>query len=427
MRLDGHRDFSTLVSVIRVEAKGTTRLLLKCVPTTTLPVQSRLVLQSRRDGGAHAATLVFQLQSKVDTRSPIKRIRTEGPLYELQQFDITVANPFPSDVDLQVSLLHEPAEPADPAAAAAAEEAAAAKRGGGRSRRKSSSGANEVTAERPKPPQIYPNSLAVDRPRFRLKQGGSDKLRGFFLPFTMGTHHLTLVFKDRELGEFVYEVVGEATLPAPLLEAKGTVPLEGPHSFNLSVPFVNSNLETAKKLFMDRHPLAKSKEQAAYIKDSPKPGSIDYAVSQTNSLITCPKQVTLTAGGDVPAASSSRATADGWSGGAQDRMGVVSEAGNSPPAAAAAAPLVPQGNVVPLAVKPIGPGVYPTRLLLTSDVDVRVVDLELMGQVLTQEYQLEFACPVRHQVTQEVPLVNASDQVGGGWVLVRKDVLTRLQ
>jgi propanediol utilization protein len=51
---------------------------------------------SRRDGGSHAATLVFQLVSKVDTRAPLKRVRVEGPLYELQQFEINVSNPFPS-------------------------------------------------------------------------------------------------------------------------------------------------------------------------------------------------------------------------------------------------------------------------------------------------------------------------------------------
>ena len=60
---------------------------------------------SRRDGGAHAATLVFQLESKVDTRSPLKRIRTEGPLYEMQQFEINVSNPFPSGERLVLIVL----------------------------------------------------------------------------------------------------------------------------------------------------------------------------------------------------------------------------------------------------------------------------------------------------------------------------------
>ena len=37
------------------------------------------------------------------------------------------------------------------------------------------------------------------------------------------------------------------------------------------------------------------------------------------------------------------------------------------------------GNSVELSLKPVGPGVYPTRLLLTSAVDVRVVDLVSSG------------------------------------------------
>lgn len=54
------------------------------------------MLMSRKDSGAHAATLVFLLQSKVNTRAPLKRVRTEGPLYELQQFEFQVTNPFPA-------------------------------------------------------------------------------------------------------------------------------------------------------------------------------------------------------------------------------------------------------------------------------------------------------------------------------------------
>ena len=34
----------------------------------------------------------------------------------------------------------------------------------------------------------------------------------------------------------------------------------------------------------------------------------------------------------------------------------------------------------------------------------------LSSQTLKQQFQLEFSCPVRHSITQEVPLVNTSDQ-----------------
>lgn len=59
--------------------------------------EGRLVLASRKDNGtAHAATLVFKLRSDVDSRVPMKKIKTEGPLYEFTDFDIRVTNPFPS-------------------------------------------------------------------------------------------------------------------------------------------------------------------------------------------------------------------------------------------------------------------------------------------------------------------------------------------
>ena len=51
---------------------------------------------SKREGGVHAATLVFQLACKVNTRAPLKRVRTEGPLYDMQMFEFTVTNPFPT-------------------------------------------------------------------------------------------------------------------------------------------------------------------------------------------------------------------------------------------------------------------------------------------------------------------------------------------
>lgn len=178
----------------------------------------------------------------------------------------------------------------------------------------------------------------------------------------MGTHHCTIVFKDQALGQFVYEIVADASLPSPQLEAKGVVPLEGPHTYNLSVPWVNANLEAAKKMFAERHPLAKDKVQSAYLKSTPAT-SIEYTLTQTNTLIACPRTLTLNASG--AADETSRKLANG----------------TSAKAASAAAAVAAGENSVALTLKPLGPGVYPSRLLLTSPTDVRIIDLELTSQV----------------------------------------------
>ena len=107
---------------------------------------------------------------------------------------------------------------------------------------------------------------------------------------------------------------------------------------------------------------------------------IEYALTQTNTLIACPKTLLLLASGGVDETASSRpddasppkkpaALA------AQSSSRKLTSPGMNGSDGASAA-----GNSISLTLKPIGPGVYPTRLLLTSPVDVRVIDLELTSQ-----------------------------------------------
>lgn len=44
-------------------------------------------------------------------------------------------------------------------------------------------------------------------------------------------------------GAFVYELVGDTTLPAPMMDTRGIVPLEGPHhTFDVFFPFANTQV-----------------------------------------------------------------------------------------------------------------------------------------------------------------------------------------
>ena len=70
----------------------------------------------------------------------------------------------------------------------------------------------------------------------------------------------------------------------------------------------------------------------------------------------------------------------------------------------------PTPNVLPLTLDPRGPGIYPVRVVLSSEQDIRVVDAEFTVAKLAQQAELEFECPARQQIVQEVPLVNSSDK-----------------
>lgn len=323
-RLEGHRDFSIESSSIRIEPKASAKLLIRCTPTNTLSQAARLVLMSKREGGVHAATLVFALQCKVNTRAPLKRVRTEGPLYDMQQFEFTVTNPFPAgESALDRAQLAKQTQCVGWLAACLTNElqrhclsvfwlrvscASPMQTGTLRSRSCTSRrsrcprrrrtrrlprmprGTRAPTGERAarapalvsrltspppnhcahhlhvtpstpvpvphtpaSPPatsaptarpasrprlslpadatlghedpasklgRVWPDAFGLDRNRLRLKQNASERIKGFFLPFSMTTAYCTVLFRDKDQGEFCYELVGEPGLPAPIMEVK---------------------------------------------------------------------------------------------------------------------------------------------------------------------------------------------------------------
>lgn len=64
---------------------------------------------------------------------------------------------------------------------------------------------------------------------------------------------------------------------------------------------------------------------------------------------------------------------------------------------------------VTLEVLPIGTGLYPDRLVLTSPCDLRILDIEISARKLGHTYALTFDAQARESVTQEIPLINNSD------------------
>lgn len=59
-------------------------------------------------------------------------------------------------------------------------------------------------------------------------------------------------------------------------------------------------------------------------------------------------------------------------------------------------------NTLRLTLHPAGPGVYPGKVVLVSDGDVRVLDVEFVAVRTSQEVTLEFINPARDKLVQEV-------------------------
>ncbi|KAF6261116.1 hypothetical protein COO60DRAFT_1637017 [Scenedesmus sp. NREL 46B-D3] len=420
-RLEGPGQFCLEASVVKVEPGRTTQVPVRFSPTTSLPVACRLVLMSRRDGcSASAATLVFLLRGQVDCRAPLRHVAVAAPLYQLALSELSVTNPFPADCDFSISIVQLP--PELPAASAEKKTKGSTGAAPAANTSKSAAAAAAAAASKKKAEQLqqqqmaaslFPEAFGLERHRLRLRAGASEKLKLSFLPFQMpplqqqqqpaapdepradtaaAPKALTrslLVLSDSECGEFAYELCGEVLLPAPFLEHRATVAAQGPQTVELQLPFTNHLLEAARRTYADKHPLAKDKEQAAKLRCNIGRSSdrgarlLDYSISCSNSLVTCPQAVLLKAGG--PGSGSSGGPAGGGGEGRAASANALRTPAGSLPAAAAA------------------------QAAFGSSSGGGQQQQALDAQSLGQSCVLELECPARQQVLQDVPLVNSSD------------------
>ena len=201
----------------------------------------------------------------------------------------------------------------------------------------------------------------------------------------------------------------------------------------IPLDFSNYQLEAAKRLYSEKHPLGKEKEQLSRLRTEigrSEKGErlLEYTITNSSSLICSPETVALRVGSSSSSSGAITAAAGGTSAGAgalttgpSGTSRVPSATSSKPPAiatqqqlqrgltlntrAAAAGGAGGVGgspNVLKLSFRPTGTGVYPARLLLTSPWDVRVVDVEIVAQCMGQTALLELECAARQSVSMGV-------------------------
>ncbi|KAK3255401.1 hypothetical protein CYMTET_35412 [Cymbomonas tetramitiformis] len=465
-RLEGSTAFSLTTKMVKLEPMSTVEFPVECVPATSKPVHGRLIFSSRREGGAHAATMVFALQCITQSRKAIRSCKMECKLYELQTMSIEVLNPFPGDCEFAVSIEQRQLPPEPEPEPEEKKAAQGSNRSGKKKEKAPPPPEEEMTISAP-----YPGAFGVDRRTLRMKQGERGMLTASFLPFQMGRHHMDIIFNTDMYGEFVYDILGETLLPAPVGPPIKFVveDPEGPVTRDVVMPYLNVQLEQAKRTFLEKHPLSKVKDQAELVRGPREYAKeVRYKLESTNSLLQAPTHITLRnvpqkprkENGPTPAtptnnrpttnqtqaaensdlqspAASAKPDIDTLSAGdpsqaAPDLPAMdgeeapVDEAAEAPGAMAAAegAPEEPIPNALYLTLVPKGPGLYPGRMMMYSTQDVRVVEVEFQTTESQTTAVLEFECPARQSITQDIPLVNSSDKILSIKSLITGDCFT---
>jgi hypothetical protein len=282
-------------------------------------------------------------------------------LYEVGTVDIDLQNPFDEDADFQVSLREQTICDAD---------------------------RNPIRSKRCE--GVEPFYLSTQR--VRVRANGTSKVTVSFVPFDAPAHFTALIgFFDSKAGEFYYELEGKSTAPSPLDTYKLSVKAEEAGYKELILPHKNMQMDRQR---------TNLEAKGAAVKQI-LPDQIVYDVKLSSPFYTAPKQVTV-----VNVAKLGEGKGDGKG---------ASRGPAAPPAAdrrPSADPRQEKSNVAKLTIefKPKEPGVYPCKVTLTSDVDIRVYQIEGTGTAPNTQCSLVFNTQARKPVTQEIPIVNQSDR-----------------
>ena len=80
--------------------------------------------------------------------------------------------------------------------------------------------AKPVEIDRQEEDPTLPAAFFCLKDNIRIRKGQTAELSIQYMPFTLTTHKCKIIFTDPSVGEFQYNVIGEAMLPDPLAEIK---------------------------------------------------------------------------------------------------------------------------------------------------------------------------------------------------------------
>ncbi|KAJ0394854.1 hypothetical protein ATCC90586_004653 [Pythium insidiosum] len=495
---DASGEFSIEAPHVVLEPGRPVGFVVSCRPRFSRKVTARLVFQSVRDAPAGAsssgATMVFLLESHIVSRRPVRVLEMETTTYERKALDVVIENQFLAHAHYKISMTqHEVATPASlapppdaggaklakppagrkkdnaPAASAAAAVvpfAAASRRQTAAAVRREELSAEHAWCIVAQQPFFLPEHAGAGGDSaastssatgaaggaggvgvVSIRSQSSATVRVEFLPLVPGTYKCQLLFLDEKVGEFMYEIVATAHLPASLetlefqCELGAAVGRQGGTQFlrELTVPPKNLPLAKALAVYVERASgLLKAKLKEG-LKKCEETHHASFAV-EVNSPFFAPvfSDMTLSYSTGASGARPAKQSTIAATGAADSAAGQDGEASASAAATATGKPdkatktlarlLTPRTstsavatpNCVLLGFQPKSAGVYTCKVLLHShntscgSSDWRVYDLVAKVKEPNVKTLLEFVAPARHCIVQEIPLANPSD---AAWTL----------
>ncbi|OHT12743.1 hypothetical protein TRFO_17376 [Tritrichomonas foetus] len=206
-----------------------------------------------------------------------------------------------------------------------------------------------------------------------------------FIPITLGTFRILLLFSDESIGEFIYEITAKSTIPSPVdipSIQKLKVESNKKISMHIALDLINSGL---------MHALAYSIEKRQNIGQNVSDRKIKDFIQRRQREIESQFKMSF----------NSR------------KFNVVSSAPQyfdiAPEAMITKAEGSKNANTLHVLFKPTKAGEYPCKILLMSHHDIRSFVIKGIGLAATKELSLDFQTVSGKVVKQEIPLQNVSN------------------
>ncbi|KAH8082149.1 hypothetical protein JL720_8676 [Aureococcus anophagefferens] len=420
-----------------VESKASAAYTVELAPRFSKPVEGRLTFFALPGSspGPRPPSMVFTLRSNVESHAPVAVFEHESTAYEAKNIDVVVKSPFLTSGVFEVSLANSTLEEyVPPRASPRATRAAAPRAGAGASPRSArSSAAREAPAdwsghgkgdEFEKAQALLREPFWTSQKTVRLDASGATNLNVQLLSCSPGLYKAELTFLNGDIGEFVVEVLARVHLPKQMDHFKLTVETEDDGQISITkllrLPPTNPLLERAFAQLGERVP---STTERAAIKHAlqavsrgpPSQPPADDKATKKKPADAASDKAPSEAPGDDDGPSKDEGvafevTTDSPFFQCPDELTVLVDVKEDT--------VIDAPNSLVLSFYPQKAGTYLCAIASQARPglvhDIRILNVEVVVTMPRIQTVLEFKAPARRKITQDLPLMNASDE---DWML----------
>jgi hypothetical protein len=346
--------------------------------------KARITFRNKKESGAQATPLVFDLVSEVQGRhnEHVIKLEEDVQLYEPIAFNVLVQNPYPQGVNFNIKVENVPV---------IFEEL-----------KKKRVGKGKLQDERVYLPAFFCKLDSIPT----IPKGGHYNLQMQYVPVTLEQHKCHVIFTDERVGEMQYEIQAEPKMPAPISDTRANKfekRLDRLEPIGLPISRHNQKMEHAFGKLKDRIRESKSINNAER-QDLFK--KIDSLKDNLTFFLECDQpyvQVPLTF-----ALNQNRRTLENLDQTRTDPNNSLSEIDR---------------NVLPINLLYKFPVKNQTAKILmrnSTRTDVRIYELDITVAPKKVKALLEMTSPARIPITQIIPLINTLESDVNVKVMITK-------